>query len=64
MDNLQKYRQELEGTIYNDPEEIELYAYFKSEGMADIGAIEMLNSFGIEQIKLIKRFVKFYRHYF
>lgn len=58
-----KYREELTGTIYYG-EEVDIYIQLRKEGMAEVGAIEALNSFGIKELRAIMRFRRLYSHYF
>ena len=60
---LEEYKKELEGTIYYG-EEVEIYAQLRLEGMTEVGAIEALNSFSVEELKAISSFRRLYGHYF
>lgn len=60
---VEKIQKELEGRITNK-KEMDVYIQFRLEGMVEVGAIEMLNSFGIKELEAIARFRRLYSHYF
>lgn len=57
------FKKELDGSIFYG-EDLEVYAELRSLGMAEVGAVEVLNSFSPEEMRIIVRFEKFYGHYF
>lgn len=58
------FKKELDGTIYVSAEDITTYVTLREQGMAEVGAIEVLNSFAPEQMNTIRNFVRLYMHYF
>lgn len=60
---VEKIQKELEGRITNK-QEMDVYIQFRLEGMAEVGAIEMLNSFGYKELLAIAKFRRLYSHYF
>lgn len=60
---VEKIQKELDGRITNK-QEMDVYIQFRLEGMAEVGAIEMLNSFGYKELLAIAKFKRLYSHYF
>lgn len=60
----EKFKAELDGTIYTREDEVGVYVELRKDGMAEVGAIEALSSFGPKELAAIARFRRLYGHYF